>query len=176
MKIQSTLISNIFKTSLKTLILLLLISCGGGTIGTGGDNSLALSRVEGTITSQTSVPLSGVTVSIDGNADITVTENDGSFGLDIDNLDVLTLDEDTNQVLLDIRIGIDLPGQNDTFETSIAVSVDASESLAQIAITVDIPDGLIEAIEGLDDSETEALIDSLGDVDSIEGVDISSLL
>ena len=48
----------------KTLVLLALIasgfiSCGGGTIGTGGGPAALLSRVEGTVTNQTNTPISG---------------------------------------------------------------------------------------------------------------------
>ncbi len=157
MKIHSIYKKKFCKMIFGTLVLLLLTSCGGGTLGTGGDSSIALNRVDGVVINERETPISGVSVSIDGNSDLTITDDDGSFTLDIDNQDALNFDENTNEVILDIRISADIGGQNNIINTQIFITVDASESLADIQITIDVPDELIEAIENFQDSDAQTI-------------------
>ena len=143
------------------LLLILLASCGGGTVGTGGDNSIALSRVEGVVTTREELPISGVSVSIDGVSEVSVTKSDGSFSIDIDNTEAFDLDSNTEQVILVIRVRANIDGQDELFETVVSVRVDASETLADVRVSIDVPDGLIDLIQMLDDSQRDELIESL---------------
>ena len=137
------------QTICMTLILFLLVACGGGTVGTGGQNVVALNRVDGVVTNQSDIPISGVSVSIDGNMGVTVTDSRGSFSLEIENRDALNFDEDTNEVILDISVSTNIDGLLDNFSTRILVAVDAGATLADIQIRVDIPDEILDLIQSI---------------------------
>lgn len=146
MKIKSYFVKILIKTVLISSILL-LASCGGGTVGTGGESAISLNRVEGKVTNQSNIPISGLTVFIDGNSTVTVTDGAGNFSIDIDNQDALLVDLDSGQATFDIIVSATVDGQDDTLDFAFPVSVDATQSLANVDVELDIPDDLIQALE-----------------------------
>jgi len=140
MKVKSYFV-RVFIKAFLLLSISLLTSCGGGSVGTGGQSVVALNRVEGIVVDRNSVPISGLNVSIDGVEAVTITDVEGSFAIDIVNNEVLDFSQDSNQVVLNFKVSID--GIIQAFEFDLRIDVDAANELAQVDIVLDVPDELL---------------------------------